>query len=128
MLYWAQELHIGQFWPATPLPMLVLRIPTDFRKPPPGRACEDYEVVSVTTRWLLGRISKEQMAEGWRWRWSITSEWMWDRPSSGYTDTLEDAQQEFATAWRQWLSKTGRDENTHRPLFGMPVDIGNASP
>src|SRR5262245_4366178 len=99
---------------------LVLHIPTDFRKPSPGRACEDYDVVSVTTRWLVGRIKKEQMAEGWRWRWSITGEMMRGMPSSGYTDTLEDALQEFATAWRLWLLKTGRNEKTHRPFFGLP--------
>jgi hypothetical protein len=30
--------------------------------------------------------------------------------SAGYTDTLEDAEREFAAAWRLWLVKAGRDE------------------
>jgi len=44
--------------------------------------------------------------------------------STGYTDTLEDAKREFADAWRAWLVKTGRDEETYRPIFGKPVDLG----
>jgi hypothetical protein len=34
-------------------------------------------------------------------------------PSAGFTDTLDDAKREFASAWRAWLSKTGKDEETH---------------
>jgi len=26
-----------------------------------------------------------------------------------------------------WLGKTGRNEETYRPLYGRPVDIGNDS-
>ena len=39
---------------------------------------------------------------------------------------MEDAKREFATAWRAWLAKTGRDEQTYRPLarHGKP-DIIN---
>jgi hypothetical protein len=29
---------------------------------------------------------------------------------------------EFATAWRRWLAKTGKGEETHRPIYGRPVD------
>jgi hypothetical protein len=28
---------------------------------------------------------------------------------------------------RAWLAKTGRDEETYRPRYGSPVDIGNPS-
>jgi hypothetical protein len=100
---------------------LILRVPTDFRKPPPGRPCEDYDVVSVSTQWLIGRIYKVTMADGRPWRWAITSLFIRDDPSSGHTDTLEDAKREFATAWRAWLAKTGRDEETYKPLYGRPV-------
>jgi hypothetical protein len=31
-------------------------------------------------------------------------------------------------AWRTWLAKTGKDEETYRTLYGRPVDIGNESP
>jgi hypothetical protein len=41
-------------------------------------------------------------------------------PSSGYTDSLEDAKRKFAAAWRRWLAKTGKDEQTHRPFYGRP--------
>ena len=102
---------------------LILRVPTDFRKPPPGRPCTDYDVVSVTARWYVGRIFTEQMAQGERWRWSITSVFMEGMPSSGYTDSLDDAKREFAAAWRAWLAKTGRDEETQRPFYGRPVVI-----
>ena len=64
------------------------------------------------------------MAEGRPWRWAITSVFIPNDQSSGHTDTLEDAKSEFATAWRAWLTKTGRDEATYRPLYGRPVDIG----
>ena len=105
---------------------LILRVPTDSRKPPPGRPCEDYDVVSVSVQWLVGRIYKAQMAEGQQWRWSVTSLFMEGMPSSGYTETMEDAKREFATAWRRWLAKSGRDEETYRPIFGQPVDLGEA--
>ena len=85
----------------------------------PGRPCRDYDVISVTVRWYVGRIFTEQMAQGERWRWSITSEFM--EGSSGYTGSLEDAKREFAAAWRAWLAKTGRDQETFRPLYGTPV-------
>ena len=49
--------------------------------------------------------------------------YMQGMPSSGHTDTLEDAKREFATAWRAWLTKTGRDEDTYRPLYGKSVDL-----
>ena len=101
---------------------LTLRVSTDFRKSPPGRPCDDYDVVSVSTQWLIGRIYKVTMAEGRTWRWSITSVFIEDMPTSGYTDTLDDAKREFATAWRRWLAKTGRDEETYRPRYGRPMD------
>ena len=34
--------------------------------------------------------------------------------SLGFTDTLEDAKREFATACRRRLAKTGKDEEAHR--------------
>ena len=40
-------------------------------------------------------------------------------PAAGYTGTLEDAKRLFATAWRAWLAKTGRDEETYGPLYGL---------
>src|SRR4051794_10919195 len=43
--------------------------------------------------------------------------------SSGFTDTLDDAKREFAAAWRAWLAKTGKDEETHRPFYGRPVPL-----
>jgi hypothetical protein len=86
---------------------LILRVPTDFRKPPPGRPCTDYDVVSVTVQWLVGRIFLEQMPEGKRWCWSVTSVFMQGMASRGHADTLADAKREFATAWRAWLAKTG---------------------
>jgi hypothetical protein len=43
-------------------------------------------------------------------------------PSSGYTDSLKGAKREFAAAWRAWLAKTGRDEETYRPRYGRPVE------
>ena len=54
---------------------------------PPGREADDYEVISVSTQWLVGRIFKEQVVDGRRWR-SITSVFMEGMASSGYTDTL----------------------------------------
>jgi hypothetical protein len=108
---------------------LILRVPTAFRKPPPGRPCTDYDVVSVTVQWLVGRIFVERVTEGERWCWSITSVFMEGMPSSGYTDALDDAKREFATAWRAWLAKTGRDEATYRPRYGRPVDsMGTGRP
>jgi hypothetical protein len=62
------------------------------------------------------------MAEGLRWRWSITGDFIKTMPSAGFTDTLDDAKREFASAWRAWLSKTGKDEETHRPFYGRPVN------
>jgi|RhiMethySRZTD1v2_1073278.scaffolds.fasta_scaffold2700091_2 hypothetical protein len=59
---------------------LILRVPTDFRKPPPGREPDDYDVISVTVQWLVGRIFTEQTAQGERWRWSITSVFIHRRP------------------------------------------------
>ena len=79
-------------------------------------------VLSVTARWYVGRIFVEPVTEGKRWRWSITSVFM-EGPTAGYTDTLDDAKREFAAAWRAWLAKTGRDEETYRPLYGRPVEI-----
>jgi len=35
---------------------------------------------------------------------------------------------EFATAWRRWLAKTGRERKTYRPLFGSPVRIDTNQP
>jgi hypothetical protein len=87
---------------AAPMP-LILRVPTDFRKPPPGRPCRDYDVISVTVRWYVGRIFTEPMAQGERW-------------------TLDEAKREFAAAWRAWLAKIGKDEGTHRPFYGRPMD------
>jgi hypothetical protein len=46
---------------------LILRVPTDFRRPPPGRPCTDYNVVSVTTQWLVGRVFKTRTPQGDRW-------------------------------------------------------------
>jgi hypothetical protein len=42
-------------------------------------------------------------------------------PSQRWTDTLDDAKREFAAAWRAWLAKTGRDEETYRPRYGSPA-------
>src|SRR5262245_37083703 len=100
---------------------LILRVPTGIFKPPPGRPCTDYDVISVTVRWCVGRIFVERITEGERWRWSITSVFVEGMASAGYTDTLEQAKREFATAWRAWLTKTGRDEETYRPRYGRPV-------
>jgi hypothetical protein len=107
---------------------LIPRIPTDFRKPPPGREPTDYDVVSVSTQWFVGRIFREHMPQGERWRWSITGDIMPGMPSSGLADTVDDAKREFAAAWRQWLAKTGRDEETHRPFYGRPVSLGRDEP
>jgi hypothetical protein len=38
---------------------------------------------------------------------------------------FKEANRDFGAAWRRWLEKTGKDEETHRPLYGWPVDIGN---
>jgi len=65
---------------------LILRAPTDFRKPPPGREPNDYDVISVCNKW---RIYKVTMAEARVWRWSITSVHMQDMPSSIQADTLD---------------------------------------
>jgi hypothetical protein len=27
---------------------------------------------------------------------------------------------------RRWLAKTGKDEETHRPFYGSPVDLGGS--
>ena len=92
-------------WRQQPPMPLILRVPTDFRKPPLGRPCRDYDVVSVTVRWYVGRIFTEQMAQGERWRWSITSVFMEGMPSSGYTDTFVDAKRDLpprgALGWRR---------------------------
>ncbi len=53
---------------------------SDFHKPPPGREPDDYDVISVTVQWLVGRIYKVTMAEGRVWRWSITSVFMQGMP------------------------------------------------
>ena len=107
---------------------LILRIPTDFRQPPPGRSCTDYDVVSVTIQWLVGRIYPTHMPQGDRWRWAITGDIISNMPSDGCAETLQDAKRDFAAAWRRWLAKTGKDEKTHRPFYGRPVDIeGNES-
>ena len=102
---------------------LILRVPTDFRKPPPGRPCRDYDVVSVTTQWFVGRIFTTHTPQGERWRWSIAGDFIKAMPSAGFTETLEDAKREFAEAWRAWLAKTGKDEETHRPFYGAPVRL-----
>ena len=41
--------------------------------------------------------------------------------------TLADVKREFATAWRRWLVKTGKDEKTHRPFYGRPMDERTAT-
>ena len=102
---------------------LILRVPTDFRRPPPGRPCRDYDVISVTARWYVGRIFTETLAQEERWRWSITSVFTESVPTAGYTDTLDDAKREFAAAWCRWLAKAGRDEETYRPRYGSPVNL-----
>jgi len=99
------------------------RVPTDFRRPPPGRPCTDYDVVSVTTRWLVGRIFTTCTPNGDRWRWSITGDIMPGMMSSNFADTLDDAKRELAAAWRRWLALTGKDEATHRPFYGRPEPI-----
>src|SRR4051812_14967583 len=43
--------------------------------------CTDYDVISVTARWYVGRIFTEPMTQGERWRWSITSVFMEGMPS-----------------------------------------------
>jgi hypothetical protein len=91
------------------------RLPQAATRPRAGR-------LRFTTQWLIGRIYKVKMAEGRAWRWSITSAFMQGMPSSGHSGTLEEARREFAAAWRAWLAKTGRDEETYRPLYGRPVD------
>jgi hypothetical protein len=100
---------------------VILRVPTDLRKPPPGRPPDDYDVVSVTTQCLIGRIYKVTMADGRPWRWATTSVFIPNDPSSGHTYTLEDAKREFAAAWRAWLAKAGKDEETYRPRYGSPA-------
>jgi hypothetical protein len=77
---------------------LILRVPTDFRKPQPGRPAHDYDVVSVSTQWLVGRIYKTHMPQGERWRWAITGDIIPNMPSDGFADTLQDAKREFAAA------------------------------
>jgi hypothetical protein len=72
----------------------------------------------------VGRIFTTHTPEGERWRWSITSVFTDGMPTSGYTDTLEDAKREFAATWRAWLVQTGRDEETYRPRYGKPMDLG----
>src|SRR5262245_61822 len=34
----------------------------------------------------------------------------------------------FAAAWRRWLAKTGRDEETYRPRYGSPVELRRGRP
>jgi hypothetical protein len=78
-------------------------------------------------RWYVGRIFTEQMVQGEHRRWSITGHFIKTMPSAGFTDTLDDAKREFATAWRAWLAKTGKDEETHRPFYGTPMS-GTSAP
>jgi len=58
------------------------------------------------------------MADGRVWRWSIYSVIMEGMASAGYADTLDDAKREFGAAWRTWLARTGRDEETYRSRYG----------
>jgi integrase len=48
-------------------------------------------------------LAPRALAQGEQWRWSITSVFTDGMPTSGYTDTLDDAKREFATAWRRGL-------------------------
>ena len=61
--------------------------------------------------------------EGEHWRWAITGDIIPNMPSDGFTDTLADAKRDFAAAWRRWLTKAGKHEETHRAFYGRPVDI-----
>jgi hypothetical protein len=84
----------------------------------------DYDVISVTTQWLVGRIFKVNTPQGDRWQWAITGDTVVPRvPSLGFADTLDDAKRDFAATWRRWLAMTGRDEATHRSFYGRPVDL-----
>src|SRR5262245_10115100 len=101
---------------------LILRVPTDFSRPPPGRPCTDYDVVSVTTQWLVGRIFKTHTPDGDRWQWAITGDTvMPELPSLGFADTLADAKRDFAATWRRWLPMHGKDEATHTSARPAPL-------
>ena len=63
------------------------------------------------------------MPQGERWRWAITGDIIPHMPSDGFAETLGDAKREFAAAWRRWLAKTGKDEETHRPFYGRPMAV-----
>jgi hypothetical protein len=43
-------------------------------------------------------------------------------PSDGFTDMLADAKRDFSAACRRWLAKASKDEETHRPIYGRPMD------
>jgi hypothetical protein len=38
-----------------------------------------------------------------------------------------EAKRDFATARRRWLAKAGKNETTHRPFYGGPVDERTAA-
>jgi hypothetical protein len=49
----------------------------------------------------------EQRHTGERWQWSITAI---VGSATGWAETREEAQAQFAAAWRPWLGRTGLQE------------------
>src|SRR5262249_4530143 len=47
-----------------------------------------------------------------------------DDPSSSCAATKDEAKRDLAATWRRWLAMHGKDEATHRPFYGSPLDLG----
>ena len=63
--------------------------------------CTDYDVVSVTTRWLVGRIFKTHSPQGDRWQWALTGDTvMPECPSLGFAATKDEAKRDLAATRR----------------------------
>jgi hypothetical protein len=79
----------------------------------------------VTTQWLVGRVFKTHTSEGERWQWALTGDTVMPVcPSLGFAATRDEAKRDLAATWRLWLAMHGKDDETHRPFYGRPVDLG----
>jgi hypothetical protein len=90
-----------------PLAALHLRR-TDEQFPRAGWPSSNENLVIMSGETVVGALWKTVSAtQRERWQWSITCI---TEASIGSADTREEAQAQFAEAWRTWLKRTGLQE------------------
>lgn len=93
------------------MPLRLRRAADQFPRAHWAPSNENLVILSGET--VIGSLRKETGGTlGDRWSWSITAVLVdpHESPRIGWAETRDEAQQQFAEAWRTWLARTSLQE------------------